>query len=89
MIISNIKHAALLQQLWYLMTRNNTWASDYDVQVQLSTKQQVIGCVRGNVRLQGISRARKLEHRNTESNRSTGGNKYYKSKIGRKGEVLA
>ena len=27
----------------------------------------------------------KLEHRNTDSNRSTGGNKYYKSKMGRKG----
>src|SRR4051812_7103181 len=27
----------------------------------------------------------KLEHRNTDSKRSTGGNKYYKSKIGRKG----
>ena len=85
MIISNIKHAAILQQLWYLTTRNSTWASDYDAQVQLSTKQQVIGCVQGNIRLQGISRARKLEHRNTDSNRSTGGNKYYKSKIGRKG----
>src|SRR3954466_5654327 len=35
------------------------------------------------------SRVRKLEHRNTDSNRSTGGNKYYKSKIGRKGEMLA
>ena len=31
-----------------------------------------------NIRLQGISRARKLGHRNTDSNRSTGGNKYYK-----------
>src|SRR3954464_7339496 len=55
------------------------------MQVQLSTKQQVIGCVQGNIRLHGISRVRKLEHRNTDSNRSTGGNKYYKSKIGRKG----
>ena len=36
--------------------------------------------------LQGISRARKLEHRNTDSNRSTRGNKDYKIKIGRKGE---
>ena len=89
MIISNIKQAALLQQLWYLTTRNSTWASDYDAQVQLSTKQQVIGGVQGNIRLQGISRVRKLEHRNTDSNRSTGGNKYYKSKIGRKGEMLA
>src|SRR3954466_12755061 len=26
----------------------------------------------------------KLKHHNTDSNRSTGGNKYYKSKIGRK-----
>ena len=86
MSISNIKHAALLQQLWYLTTRNSTWASDYDTQVQLSTKQQVIGCGQGNIRLQGIVRVRKLEHRNTDSNRSTGGNKYYKSKIGRKGE---
>ena len=86
MIISNFKHAAILQQLWYLTTRNSTWASDYDAQVQLSTNQQVIGGVQGNIRLQGISRARKLEHRNTDRNRSTGGNKYYKSKIGRKGE---
>src|SRR3954471_8288822 len=85
MIISNIKQAAILQHLWYLTTRNSTGASDYDPQVQLSTKQQVIGCVQGNIRLQGISRVRKLEHRNTDSNRSTGGNKYYKSKIGRKG----
>src|SRR3954468_17693165 len=53
--------------------------------VPLSTKQQVIGCVQGNIKLQGISRVRKLEHRNTDSNRPTGGNKYYKSKIGRKG----
>src|SRR3954470_23314864 len=30
-----------------------------------------------------------LEHRNTDSNRSTEGNKCYKSKIGRKGEMLA
>ena len=52
-------------------------------------KQQVIGGVQGNIGLQGISRVRKLEHRNTDSNRSTGGNKYYKSKIGRKGEMLA
>ena len=89
MIISNIKHAAILQQLWYWTTRISTWASDYDAQVQLSTKQQVIGGVQGNIRLQGISRVRKLEHRNTDSNRSTGGNKYYKSKIGRKGEMLA
>src|SRR3954471_226053 len=58
-------------------------------QVQLSTKQQVIGGVQGNIWLQGISRVRKLEHRNTDSNRSTGGNKDYKSKIGRKGEMLA
>ena len=85
MIISNIKHAALLQQLWYWTTRNSTWASDYDAQVQLSTKQQVIGGVQGNIRRQGISRVRKLEHRNTDSNRSTGRNKYYKSKIGGKG----
>ena len=85
MIISNIKHAATLQQLWYLTTRNSTWASDYDAQVQLSTKQQVIGCFQGNIRLQGISLVRNLEHCNTDSNRSTGGNKYYKSKIGRKG----
>src|SRR3954464_2030403 len=55
------------------------------MQVQLSTKQQVIGCVPGYIWLQGISRIRKLEHRNTDSKRSTGGNKYYKSKIGRKG----
>ena len=89
MIISNIKHKTFLQQLWYLTTRNSTWASDYDAQVQLSTKQQVIGCVRGNIRLHGISRVRKLEQRNTDSNRSTGGNKYYKSKIGRKGKMLA
>ena len=89
MIISNINHAAKLQQLWYLTTRNSTWASNYDAQGRLSTKQQVIGCVQGNIRLQGISRVRKLEHRNTDSNRSTGGNKYYKSKIGRKGEMLA
>ena len=89
MIISNIKHAAILQKLWYLTTRNSTWASDYEAQVQLSTNQQVIGCVQGNIGLQGISRVRKLEHRNTDSNRSTGGNKYYKSKIGRKGEMLA
>src|SRR3954465_13631912 len=85
MIISNIKHAAIHQQLWRLTTHNSTRASDYDAQVQLSTKQQVIGCVQGNIRLQGISRVRKLEHRNTDSNRSTGGNKDYKSKIGRKG----
>src|SRR3954469_25427307 len=85
MINSNITQAAKLQQLWYLTTRNNTRASDYDARVQLSTKQQVIGCVQGNIRLQGISRVRKLEHRNTDSNRSTGRNKYYKSKIGRKG----
>ena len=45
MIISNIEHAAMLQQLWFLTTRNSTWASDYDAQVQLSTKQQVIGGV--------------------------------------------
>ena len=89
MIISNLKPAAMLQQLWYLATCNSIWASNYDAQVQLSTKQQVIGCVQGNIRLQGISRVRKLEHRNTDSNRSTGGNKYYKSKIGRKGEMLA
>src|SRR3954468_13327966 len=44
-----------------------------------------MGGVQGNIRLQGISRERKLEHHNTDSNRSTGGNKYYKSKIGRKG----
>src|SRR3954470_18300958 len=75
MIISNIKQAAILQRLWYLTTRNSTGASDYDAQVQLSTKQQVIGCVQGNIRRQGISRVRKLEHRNTDSNRSTGGNK--------------
>ena len=56
MIISNIKHAAILQQLWYSTTRNSTRASDYDAQVQLSTKQQVIGCVQGNIGLQGISR---------------------------------
>ena len=87
MIISNIKHMAVFQQLWCLTTRNNTWASDYDTQVQLSTKQQVIGCVQGNMRLQGISRVRKLEHRNTDSKRSTGGSKYYESKIGRKGEI--
>src|SRR3954467_11018559 len=85
MIISNIKHAAILQQLWYWTTRNSTRASDYDAQVQLSTKQQVIGCVQGNIWLQGISRIRKLEQRNTDSNRSTGGNKYYKCKIGRRG----
>ena len=89
MIISNIKHKTFIQQLWYLTTRNSNRASDYDAQVQLSTKQQVIGCVQGNIRLQGISRVRKLEHRNTDSNRSTGGNKYYKSKIGRKGKMLA
>src|SRR3954462_14522000 len=89
MIISNIEHAAILQQLWYLMTRNSTWASDYDAQVQLYTKQQVIGGVQGNIRLQGISGVRKLEQRNTDSNRSIGGNKYYNSKIGRKGEMLA
>ena len=89
MIISNIKHMVVFQQLWYLTTRNSTGSSDYDTQVQLSTKQQVIGCVQGNIRLQGISRVRKLEHRNTDSNRSTRGNKYYKSKIGRKGEMLA
>src|SRR4051812_40943699 len=87
MIISNIKHAARLQQLRHLMTRNSNIASDYDAQVQLSTKHQVIGCVQGNIGLQGISRVRKLEHRNTDSNRSTEGNKYYKSKIGRKGEI--
>src|SRR4051812_18233171 len=86
MIISNIKHAARLQQLRHLMTRNSNIASDYDARVQLSTKHQVIGGVQGNIWLQGISRVRKLEHRNTDSNRSTGGNKYYKSKIGRKGE---
>src|SRR3954467_1747610 len=85
MIISNIKHTTILQQLWYWTTRNSILASDYDAQVQLSTKQQVIGGVQGNIRLQGISRVRKLEHRNTDSIRSTGGNKYYKSKIGRKG----
>src|SRR4051812_18518604 len=85
MIISNNKHAAIHHQLWLLTTHNSTWASDYDAQVQLSTKQQVIGGGHGNIRLQGISRVRKLEHRNTDSNRSTGGNKYYKSKIGRKG----
>src|SRR3954466_11583459 len=89
MIISNIKHAALFQQLGYLTTRNSTGASDDDAQVQLATKQRGIGCVQGNIGLQGISRVRKLEHRNTYSNRSTGGNKYYKSKIGRKGEMLA
>src|SRR3954464_513021 len=89
MIISNIKQAAILQHWWYLTTRNSTEASDYDAQVQLSTKQQVIGCVQGNIRLQGISRVLKLEQCNTDSNRSTGGNKHYKSKIGRKGEVLA
>ena len=61
MIISNIKHAALLQQLWYLTTRNNTWASDYDTQVQLSTKQQVIGCVQGNIEAVGkYNRVRNL-----------------------------
>src|SRR3954468_19605810 len=53
---------------------------------QLSTKQQVIGCVQGNIGLHGISQVRKLKHRNTDSNRSTGGNKDYKSKIGRNGE---
>src|SRR4051812_12057171 len=68
-----------------MATRNSTRASDYDAQVQLSTKQQVIGCVQGNIGLHGMSRVRKLEHHNTDSNRSTGGNKYYKSKIGRKG----
>src|SRR3954466_9874500 len=86
MIISNIKQAAILQHLWSMTTRNSPGASDYDTQVQLSTKQQVIGCIQGNIRLQGISRVRKLEHRNTDSNRSTGGNKDYKSKIGKKGE---
>src|SRR3954466_11593129 len=85
MIISINRHAAILQQLWYMTTRDSTRASEFDAQVQLSTKQQVIGCVQGNIRLQGISRVRKLEHRNTDSNRSTGGNKYYKSKIGRRG----
>ena len=59
MIISNIERAAILQQLWFLTTRNSTGASDYDAQVQLSTKQQVIGCVQGNIWLQGISRVRK------------------------------
>src|SRR4051812_34270209 len=68
-----------------MTTHISTRASNYDAQVQLSTKQQVIGCVQGNIRLQGISQVRKLEHHNTDSNRSTGGNKYYKSKIGRKG----
>jgi hypothetical protein len=72
-----------------MTTHISTWASNYDAQVQLSTKQQVIGCVQGTIRLQGISRVRKLEQRNTDSNRSTGGNKYYKSKIGRKGKMLA
>ena len=86
MIISNIEHTAILQQLWFWTRRNSTRASDYDAQVQLSTKKQVIGCVQGNIRLQGISRVRKLEHRNIDSNRSTGGNKDYKRKIGRKGE---
>src|SRR3954469_1327299 len=89
MINSNIKQAEILQQLWYWTTRNNTRASDYDAQVQLSTKQQVIGCVQGNIGLHGISQVRKLKHRNTDSNRSTGGNKDYKSKICRKGEMLA
>ena len=89
MILSNIKHAATFQPLWYWTTRNSTWASDYDAQVQLATKQQVIGCVQSNIRLQGISQVRKLKHRNTDSNRSTGGNKDYKSKIGRKGKMLA
>src|SRR3954466_3314190 len=86
MIISINRHAAILQQLWYMTTRDSTRASEFDAQVQLSTKQQVIGCVQGNIRLNVISRVRKLEHRNTDSNRSTGRNKYYKSKIGRKGE---
>src|SRR3954464_4226894 len=61
-----------------MTTHNSTRASDYDAQVQLSTKQQVIGCVQGNIGLQGISRVRKLEHRNTDSNRSTGGIKTIK-----------
>src|SRR3954469_574788 len=68
-----------------MTTHNSTRARDYGAQVQLSTKQQVIGCVQGNIGLHGISQVRKLKHRNTDSNRSTGGNKDYKSKIGRKG----
>src|SRR4051812_12332207 len=68
-----------------MTTHISTRASNYDAQVQLSTKQQVIGYVQGNIGLHGISQVRKLKHRNTDSNRSTGGNKDYKSKIGRKG----
>ena len=47
---------------------------------------RVIGGVQGNIEAaRDITGARKLKHRDTDSNRSTGGNKYYKSKIGRKG----
>ena len=49
-------------------------------------KQQAIGCVHGNIEAaRDITGARKLKHRDTDSNRSTGGNKDYKCKIGRRG----
>ncbi len=48
---------------------------------------QVVGGVQGNMEAaRDITGARKLKHHDTDSNRSTGGNKYYKCKIGRKGE---
>ena len=49
MIISNIKHAALLQQLWNIDDAKQHNTSDCDSQDRLSTEQQVIGGVHGNI----------------------------------------
>ena len=46
---------------------------------------QVIGGVQGNIEVaRDITGVRKLKHRDTDSNRSTGGNKDYKCNIGRR-----
>ena len=91
MIISIIKHLhhEVSVNLPTTVVLDNT-RSHLSKQLRLAGpaiyQTQVIGGVQGNIEAaRDITGARKLKHRDTDSNRSTGGNKDYKCKIGRRG----